>query len=86
MSDTNLIQLASRISSLYNQTILDAHRELLNNVRSAAPKGIETSLTTPLNFPQEGARPHEYRFGDDGLGRLSGDERTHSYVLHSVSA
>ncbi len=29
MSDTNLIQLASRISSLYNQKILDAHKELL---------------------------------------------------------
>jgi hypothetical protein len=37
-------------------------------------------------FAQEGARSHEYRFGDDGVARLSGDERTHSQVLRSVSA
>jgi hypothetical protein len=53
MSDTNLIQLASRISSLYNQRILDPHKELLNKMRSAAPKDIKTSPKTPLNLPQD---------------------------------
>lgn len=50
---TNLIELASKISSLYNQRILDAQKEFLGKMQSAAPKDLIPSVTTPLNLSQD---------------------------------
>src|ERR1700757_3637311 len=49
---TNLIELASKIGSGYNQRILDAQKEFLSKIQSAVPKDIKTSFTTPPNLPQ----------------------------------
>ncbi len=50
---TNLVELASKIGSVYNQKILDAQKELLNKMWSAAPKDIKPSFTTLMNLPQD---------------------------------
>lgn len=50
---TNLVELASKIGSLYNQKIFDAQKEFFGKIQGAAPKDIKTSFTTPLNLPQD---------------------------------